>query len=245
MFISDDYPKAQIGQVAGIPVLFDITAIFVPLVFLSSISMTNLWGTLPTVLLVVFGVFFSVFLHELGHAAAARRYNLPVSEIVIGGFYGYARITRRAPSRGRAMMVLFAGPLANLFLFALLWMVLGMPRLGPWGFLGYPMAGITMIYDYPWLVRAVRWLAHINLIMFVLNLLPAFPLDGGRIYRLALMRWINTDQAARLIAVIGIAICALLAIRFGLGSIITLLILAQVAIQNIAVYQEPARAEVD
>ena len=245
----ENQPRTTVANLGGVPVNFDITAIFVPMFFASSLMSTSMTSSLvyglPVFLTAVIGIFGSIFLHELGHMLAARRYGVPVSEIVIGGFFGYARMTRKAPSRGAAAVILFAGPLANLLIFLWCWVILGLPEIYAWGYLGGPTTAVTSVYELPWLAGAVRQIATINLWMFVFNLLPAFPLDGGRIYRLLISRVAPMRQTIQFIAICGMILGSLVAFRSGLTNIIGLLIGLQIAIMNLAIFKEPVRGEMD
>ena len=109
--------------------------------------------------------FASVVLHELGHTALALRYGVPVREINLFIFGGVAILTRESPSAKAEFWIAIAGPIVSLLLaagFGLLW-----------------LAGGEWVY----LAAPVYWLAWINFTLAVFNLIPGFPLDGGRILR--------------------------------------------------------------
>src|SRR5919109_1437803 len=116
-------------------------------------------------------VFFaSLVAHELGHALVARREGMEIEGITLWLFGGVARFKGMFPSAGAEFRIAIAGPLVSLAIgggFALI----------AWG-LGLPAAveGVSF------------WLGYINLSLLVFNLLPALPLDGGRILRAALWR---------------------------------------------------------
>lgn len=245
MFLPEDLPRHTIGNIGQVPIRVDATFIFVPLFFAGSLAHGNLAFALPYFLITVAGIFASVLFHEIGHAVAARWYRMNVVELVVGGFYGYARMAGIAPSRLAAIVVLFAGPLANLLLFAWLWVLLGLPAISPRGFLGAATAGKTMIYDYPMLASAARSIARINLAMFVFNLLPAFPLDGGRIAKQLLGHVMERRRGVQLVAVCGISIGLWVAFSGVAGNMIGLLIGLQIAMLNFAIFQQPARGDMD
>ncbi|MCA9566403.1 MAG: hypothetical protein KC656_01115 [Myxococcales bacterium] len=111
------------------------------------------------------GMFLSVVLHELGHAIAARAYGIGTAHITLYPFGGVAALEREASSAHQEMVIAGAGPAVNIALFVafgLLWGVLG------WRFL--------MVYS------------AMNILMALYNLLPAYPMDGGRILRAFLAR---------------------------------------------------------
>jgi Zn-dependent protease len=131
-----------------------------------------------------------LLLHELGHAFAARRYGIVVDEVVIHPLGGMAKLLWRAEDPGLEMRVAFAGPAVNLALAAASW-------------------GALQVVES----RDATWFAAVslgvNLVVGAGNLLPAFPMDGGRILRAALSRRIGRAEATRVAARIGRAIGAL------------------------------------
>jgi Zn-dependent protease len=232
-----DTPRLELFRLAGIPIKVDITFILVP-IFLFGILQQS-----PIVFAVlIVGVFLSVLLHELGHATVARLFGVPVGEILVGGFYGYARMLEAAPSTAANVLILFAGPLTNGLLFLLCWNALGQPDISLTGRFGL-INPTPWLEANPWMIHAALTLARINLAMLVFNLLPAFPLDGGRIYRDVLGAVATRATAIRIIAVLGVAIglwSALMGLRTDL---VLLLIGAEIAIINWAIAKQPAEAE--
>lgn len=120
------------------------------------------------------GLFASVVLHELGHALVARRFEVPIRGITLFIFGGVAEMEEEPRNPGAEFWVAIAGPVVSLGLGVLGFLVLAAP--GP---------GAT---EGP--IRTVlRYLAEINVLLLVFNLVPAFPLDGGRVLRAALWHW--------------------------------------------------------
>jgi Zn-dependent protease len=120
---------------------------------------------------VVAALFFfaSVLLHELGHAWAARREGIEIDGITLWLFGGVAQIKGRFPGAGAEFRVAVAGPFVTL--------VLGV------------LFVLVALLDLPSAVDGVAaWLGYINLFLLVFNLLPALPLDGGRVLHAALWR---------------------------------------------------------
>jgi Zn-dependent protease len=121
--------------------------------------------------LVAAGLFYvSLLLHELGHALQARREGIRIQGITLWLFGGVARLAGPIPSAGAEFRVAIAGPLVSLVLgglFSALAALLALPR---------PVDGV------------LAWLGYTNLILLVFNLIPALPLDGGRVLRSALWR---------------------------------------------------------
>lgn len=111
--------------------------------------------------------FVSIILHELAHALVARAYRIPVRSITLFLLGGVAQITREAARPIQELLMAAAGPLTSFVLSGIFF--------GAWFLLG---ANDSRPIDY-----VLVWLALMNLILGGFNLLPAFPMDGGRIFR--------------------------------------------------------------
>ena len=130
--------------------------------------------------------FASVLVHELGHSRVALRYGIPIRGITLFVFGGVAQIGREPGSPGVEFRIAIAGPLTSLALAALF---------GGVGTVG----GNAPLVSVPAL-----WLARINLAVALFNLLPGFPLDGGRVLRAAVWAWTGSfDRANRTAAAAG------------------------------------------
>ena len=113
--------------------------------------------------------FASVLLHELGHAWQARRDGLEIDGITLWLFGGIAQFKGAFPSPGAEFRIAIAGPLVTVVLSG--------------GFVLLAFAGLPSAVD-----GVAAWLGYINLFLLVFNLIPALPLDGGRVLRAALWR---------------------------------------------------------
>lgn len=144
------------------------------------------------------GLFASIVFHELAHAIVARRFDLPIAGITLFIFGGVAEMEDEPPTAASEFLVAVAGPIASFALAGGLYLLL----LGGAGGLGAPVEAV------------IAYLALINAILAVFNLLPAFPLDGGRILRSGLWWWSGDLRRATRIAsicgaVLGIALMGL------------------------------------
>lgn len=239
MNLLDDSPRLELFRIAGIPVRVDITFALVPLFLFSSFTHAPFSAAAIASVVIVVGVFTSVLFHELGHATVARLSGIPVGEILVGGFYGYARMLETPQSTLTNVAILSAGPFGNAVLFLALWRLLGFPEISASGYFGR-IDPPEWLLDNPTLLHAVLTLTLINLAMLVFNLLPAFPLDGGRMYRDLLAMVAPRRTASRIIAGLGVVIglwSALVGLRI---DIVLMLIGAQLAILNWAVLKQPA-----
>jgi len=150
------------------------------------------------------GLFGSVLLHELGHAVAARRYGVQMKGITLFIFGGVAEMTDEPPSPKAEFVVAIGGPLVSV---ALCVIFLALSLVMPTGV--RPIDGETYVMQVNHAPTAatyavVNYLATINLALLIFNMVPAFPLDGGRVLRAILwhikdnLRW-----ATRITATIG------------------------------------------
>ncbi len=130
-------------------------------------------------------LFVSVLLHELGHSVAALGFRIPVRRIRLMIFGGVAELGDESPSSVAEFVIAIAGPLVSIALAGTLgaaWIVLGFYRF------------------YEPLVALLGYLATINLSLAVFNLIPGFPLDGGRVLRAILWGVIGDMRRATQIA---------------------------------------------
>jgi Zn-dependent protease len=112
--------------------------------------------------------FSSLLLHELGHAIQAKREGMEIDTITLWIFGGVARFKGMFPSAGAELRIALAGPVVSL--------VLGVAFLGLASVLSLPAAVDGVVF----------WLGYINLILLAFNMLPALPLDGGRVLQAGL-----------------------------------------------------------
>jgi Zn-dependent protease len=126
------------------------------------------------------GFFGSILLHELGHALVATRNGIGISSIQLWIFGGMARMDREADSAGVEARVALAGPAVTGLIFVVL--MVGGVAAGGWHEFSHA-ALIESTSGASGVLAMMAWLASINLLLLVFNLLPAFPMDGGRVAR--------------------------------------------------------------
>ncbi len=154
-------------------------------------------------------LFVCVVMHEFGHALMARRFGIRTHDITLLPIGGVARLDRIPEQPGQELLVAIAGPLVNVVVAAALWGWLSWQR-GLWVSdalmtLVHP-SGALFLYSRNFLPA----LAFTNLFVAAFNMLPAFPLDGGRVTRALLSLWWPRVTATRIAAYLGQGIALLL-----------------------------------
>lgn len=145
------------------------------------------------------GLFFSIVVHEFCHSLVARSNGLPMKGITLFIFGGVAEMDEEPPSPGAEFRMAVAGPAASIAIGAILF--------------GIEWTGVTEAGGVP-VTGVVSYLAYLNLVLAGFNLVPAFPLDGGRVLRSLLWGWKGnlrwaTDIAAQVGSGFGAALIVL------------------------------------
>ncbi|MGH2984010.1 MAG: site-2 protease family protein [Solirubrobacterales bacterium] len=158
--------------------------------------------------------FGSILLHELGHALVAIRHGIGISGITLWMFGGVARMERDSDSPGTEFKIAIAGPAVTAVL-VVVCAAVGVLLVGGNEF--RDAASLENGTDTSAIAALIAWLGSINLLVLIFNLVPAFPLDGGRIARaIAWWRTGNRAGATRFAATLGRGFAYLL-IAVGLG----------------------------
>src|SRR5256884_6011297 len=179
------------GKILGIPIYLHSTWVFIFVAITYIIASqykqqhplwtdTQHWtvGVLTSLLF-----FASVLFHELSHSVVAQHYKIRVVSITLFLFGGLARIEREPSNAVQEFNIAVAGPLASGFLFVV-------------------FKGLTLIFPYSEMLGALAaWLAYINVRLALFNLIPGFPLDGGRLFRAIV--WGSTQNYARATRIAG------------------------------------------
>ncbi len=156
------------------------------------------------------GLFASIIFHELCHSLVSRRYGLPMKGITLFIFGGVAEMGEEPSTAKIEFFMAIAGPLSSIFV--------------SWGLRG--ILGLEAIRGWPEAVKGViAYLAYLNLLLAGFNMIPAFPLDGGRVLRSILwkikgnIKW-ATRVASRIGTGFGIALIIIGVLQFLMGNII-------------------------
>jgi Zn-dependent protease len=185
----------KLGTMSGIDVFVHPT--FLLVLIYSLMLGGGLFG-----LTVVLSAFGCVLLHEFGHALMARRFGIGTRDITLYPIGGVARLDRMPRSPGAELLIALAGPAVNLAIAG------GLSVLGLVG-LGYGATNLDAL---------ATQLILINTVLAVFNLMPAFPMDGGRVLRALLSGWLGRLRATQIAATLGRG----LALAFGAYSLLSL-----------------------
>jgi stage IV sporulation protein FB len=142
-------------------------------------------------LLLICLVFLCVLLHEFGHALAARHYGIRTPDITLFPFGGVARIERMPEKPSEEIVIALAGPAVNVVIALVLWLSLA-------GFALPREEAVLRVLESPF-----GQLLVVNVVLLVFNLIPAFPMDGGRVLRAVLAMRIGHNRATQIAARIG------------------------------------------
>ncbi len=183
----------RIGRVAGIDVYVHATfLLLLGWVAISSWTARERLADVTHGLLFITALFGIIVLHELGHALAARRYGIATADITLLPIGGVARLEGMPEKPRQELVVALAGPAVNVALALVFWMLVrsadaltSMTR--------FQLVGGSMLEN----------LLRVNIGLAVFNLIPAFPMDGGRVLRALLALKLDYARATRLAATVG------------------------------------------
>ncbi len=186
----------RLVKVFGVDINIHITFLILPLL--------SLYYGLRGLFFILF-VFFCVTLHELSHSLVARRFGIEVKEITLLPIGGLASMTSFPKKPLHEFLISVSGPAFNIAFAALLYIPLVL-------LIGKDALFSPSLANWPQTIAQAFW---VNLILAAFNLLPAFPMDGGRILRSILAAKMSYRKATRVAVSIG-HIFALLFLYFGL-----------------------------
>lgn len=170
---------------------------------------TSLWaGETMSValhyLVLVLALFVCIVMHEYGHALTARRFGVRTRRITLLPFGGTAELEKMPDKPWQELLVAVAGPAVNVVIAVILAGVL------------YAMAGVKGVTDISWISKGVPgFLAQLmvaNIVLVVFNMIPAFPMDGGRVLRSILAMRMDYVRATNFAATVG----RVIAVGFGI-----------------------------
>ncbi len=179
-----------ITTVRGVPIRLHFTALFLLPWFYGIVDqnpdIVEVWR-LPITLLLIFLLLLSVALHELGHTLVAQRYRMRVQDIILTPVGGVARLMGGVNDPRHEIRIAMAGPYVSLFLAAT----------------GYALQWGAYALDWRVLGAFSFYFFMLNLLLFGFNLVPCFPMDGGRVLRGWLAQRKGMMEATRIAAGLG------------------------------------------
>jgi Zn-dependent protease len=187
----------KIGKLFGIPLYLHTTFFLLPAWML----LANAGGGMAVslfLMLCLAGVFSCVVLHELGHALMARVFGIGTESITLYPIGGVARLRSMSDKPFEEICIALAGPAVNLVLAILL---------APWVAATFSLATMEGIGVSRLLFELLR--ANVALLLF--NLLPCFPMDGGRVLRALLALWKGQLRATEIAVRVGLVVALLIA----------------------------------
>jgi len=202
----------RIARVAGIDIKVHVTFLIIVFWGAAQFGRFGTRGVLfgAAMILLLFGC---VLAHELGHSVVAQRFGVAVKQIVLLPIGGVAMLSRMPTKPAQELWVALAGPLVNVVIAAALALGVGanvaLGRLDIESLLrpGAEPSGTLMLV----------WLLNANIVLVLFNMIPAFPLDGGRVLRAILAMNMSAPRATRIAAGVGQILAVLLG-TFGLMS---------------------------
>ncbi len=232
--------ELRIGKVGGIAISVHPTFALVLIwaAWQGLIQYGNLAGAGYSVLSI--GLLFAcVLLHELGHGIQAHALGLPVRGITLLPFGGLIQLETNPSHPWQELLVALAGPLVNLGLAMTIWIVVALIQ--PLGIRGW--SDYILFRATPGVNTLLLYLMWANVILFLFNMLPAFPMDGGRVMRGALAILSNYETGTRIAAWLGriLAVGLVIIGLFGWppsGVVINPLLLVVAAVVYLGAHQE-------
>ena len=192
----------KIGRIAGIDLYVHFTFVLLLgwVVFQEYAAHGNVAEAAGGLIFII-ALFGIVVLHELGHALAARYYGIPTRDITLLPIGGVARLERMPDDPKQEFVVAVAGPMVNVVLAAGIYVIL---------VLGQGLASMNQMLQAGGDLLSRLFAVNVTLVVF--NMLPAFPMDGGRVLRALLAMRLNYVRATHVAANIGQAMAILFAI---------------------------------
>lgn len=183
----------RLGRIAGIDIEVHATFAFLLVwIAIAAYQEDPTTGAVLGALAFILAVFASVVAHEYGHALTARRYGVRTRNILLLPIGGVATLERMPSKPSQEFVIALAGPVVTVAIVAVLWAALRLT--------GGDLSLASFVRDDGSFAARLMW---VNVYLAVFNLLPAFPMDGGRILRSGLAMRYDYVRATRIAAMVG------------------------------------------
>ncbi len=184
--------SVNIGSIAGTAIRIHVTfLLFLAFFFFVGLAAGSVADAVKTVVFVLL-LFACVLAHEFGHIFTARAFGVETPDVTLLPIGGVARLARIPERPGQELLIAIAGPLVNVAIAAVL-MAVTSTHLSPTHFAAMESPNVSMIDR----------LAEVNLFLAIFNMIPAFPMDGGRVLRALLAIRLGHVRATEIAASIG------------------------------------------
>lgn len=195
--------RIKVGSALGIGIYLHWSIVLLPaLVIFTIYKQGGGWIDMGFNLLLLAAILCCVVLHELGHAAMALYYGIPTRDITLYPIGGIARLERMSERPWHEFFIALAGPAVNVVLAALFFL--------PVAGLALSQGEATFLHDPLGVGRFLVSMVFMNVILVAFNLLPAFPMDGGRVLRALLALRLGRLRATEIAATVGLVIAAVM-----------------------------------
>ena len=189
--------KIRVCELFGIPIFLDFSLIILLVMFVMD------FGSFTYGLSFALALAVSITLHELGHALTARMFGYRTRDITLSLLGGCASLISLPRKASQEFVTAVAGPLVSFAISGLAWLALAF----------LPISN-------PWTVNMLAYTFWMNIVLGGFNLLPGFPMDGGRIFRSVARIFTTRAKATYIAMIVGRGFAILLALR-GLHSLVT------------------------
>ncbi len=184
----------KLTTISGIKVSVHWTFLLLILwVIFSTYQQTHSMNEAGIMVVFILTLFVCVVLHEFGHALTAKSFGIKTRSIVLLPIGGVAQMEQVPEKPSQELLIAFAGPAVNVVIAGILYAFILAFKL-------FPSAGAPVIITSE---NFLFYLFSANFLLAAFNLIPAFPMDGGRVLRAILSFWMNRDRATRISAFIG------------------------------------------
>ncbi len=189
----------KLGSVAGIKieVHWTFTLLLLWVVYLDIRRGGNLESSLLNIVFILL-LFVCVVLHELGHALTARKFNIGTKKITLLPIGGVASLEKMPEKPGQELLVALAGPAVNVVIALLLLLIVPLRT-----YLGMDAESLEQLFSAPTIQTLLFYLLIANIMLVAFNLIPAFPMDGGRVFRALLAFNMDRQKATEIAASLG------------------------------------------
>lgn len=189
----------KLGTIAGIKieVHWTFTLLLIWVVFLDVQRGGNLSSAMLNIIFILL-LFVCVVFHELGHALTARKFNIGTKKITLLPIGGVASLEKMPEKPGQELLVALAGPAVNVVIALLLLLFVPLRT-----YLGLDAESLEQLISAPTLQTLLFYLLIANIMLVAFNMIPAFPMDGGRVFRAILSFTMDRTKATEIAASLG------------------------------------------